>query len=143
MSNSSSKSRAKSGATRRNNYAAAVIAAAEELASDKAQRKLNLAIICAHADVGTDAMYKDYHATTRSAVDAIINKWLVSHGRSRRRTSAESAPADEFSRLKDIIRERERQLNNTQHALNVLSQMLETALGEKATSGVYPIRPKR
>lgn len=131
----------KSASTKRVAYEESIKAALSALSSDATRSNLTIGEICRHAGVSDDPMYRQHHKALREHVETSIRDWYLARGK-RRRPKAPQSELEARIRLLEQEREQLRgQLKNAQLALNILGQMLETAVGCAESASVVPLRP--
>ncbi|WOI45479.1 hypothetical protein [Acidovorax sp. BLS4] len=137
-----STSKQKAGATKKETYRASILNAFEQLAADRSRKSLSVEEVCKQAGLTSSPIYKPHHDTLRAELELKIKGWNLSRGKKKRRAATETEQDVLISNLKAENSLLKIQLRNTQDALNILGQMLETALGNGGASTVVPLRAK-
>lgn len=114
-----------------------------ELVSDPKRKSIRIADVCAHAGVSSDPLYEPHHQDLRQHLLSELAAWEDSKVKRSRRRATPTEVDIKLQKLMDDKAELERQLGNAQRALNVLGQMLESALSDRPAPSIVPIhRPK-
>lgn len=132
----------KAGATKKETYRASILNALEHLAADRSRKSLSIEEICKQAGLTSSPIYKPHHDTLRAELELKIQSWNLSRGKKKRRAATETEQDVLIGNLKAENNLLKMQLRNTQEALNMLGQMLETSLGNGGSGTVVPLRAK-
>ena len=133
----------KGGRTKKEAYASKVRTALQQLAADPKRKSLFILDICTHAGVSADPIYTKRHAELRKFIDIELTNWALSRRKRPKRLPMTELEA-KLEELEADKAELDRKLGNAQRALNVLGQMLETALSNRSVAAIVPIhRPRR
>jgi septal ring factor EnvC (AmiA/AmiB activator) len=130
--------------TKKHAYADKIKAALKALLETRHPSQISPSSICEFAAVSTDPFYKPHHASLRKAVEEDIEKALAAS--QQKPPKRRKNPSELEAKVKVLEAEKrilDTQLKNAQAALNLLGQMLESAVSTKAEPEVIDIHRKR